>query len=102
MKEMAAATDSINRQAAIESICSACSIESDYHKCEGYAENSDWCDYIVALRKLPAAQSEYEPVKAEDFTKTISENTIYSFMDWLGEVFELMEEQGFVICKKRV
>jgi hypothetical protein len=48
----------------------------------------------------PSAQPEYEPVKAEDFAKTMSENTLYSFMAWHGEALKLMERQGFVICKK--
>jgi len=58
----------------------------------------------VDLKKIPSvtpsAQPEYEPVKAEDFAKTMSENTIYNFMAWHGEALELMERQGFVICKK--
>lgn len=52
------------------------------------------------LSELPPAEPEYEPVKAEDFAKTMSENTFYSFMAWHGEALELMERQGFVICKK--
>lgn len=51
-------------------------------------------------RRAPSAQPEYEPVKAEDFAKTMSENTRYNFMAWHGEALELMERQGFVICKK--
>lgn len=46
------------------------------------------------------AEPEYEPVTAEDFAKTMSENTLYSFMAWHGKALELMERQGFVICKK--
>lgn len=52
------------------------------------------------LKGLPSAEPEYEPVTAEDFAKTMSENTTYSFMSWHGEALELMKEQGFVICKK--
>lgn len=52
------------------------------------------------LSELPSAQQEYEPVTAEDFAKTMSENTVYSFLAWYGEALELMERQGFVICKK--
>lgn len=48
----------------------------------------------------PSAQPEYEPVTAKDFAKTMSENTLYGFMAWYGEALELMERQGFVICKK--
>lgn len=52
------------------------------------------------IEALPSAQPEYEPVKAEDFAKTMSENTLYSFLAGHGEALELMERQGFVICKK--
>ena len=52
------------------------------------------------LRKLPSAQSEYEPVTAEYFAKTMSENTLYSFMGWHGKALTLMKEYGFVICKR--
>ncbi len=52
------------------------------------------------VRDLPSAQPEYEPVKAEDFAKTMSENTLYGFMVWHGEAFTLIKEMGFVICKK--
>lgn len=44
----------IEREAAIEAICRNCGIEGDYHKCDGYSENSDWCDYMVSLRAVPA------------------------------------------------
>ena len=50
--------------------------------------------------QLPSAQPEYKPVTAKDFAKTMSENTIYSFVAWHGEALALMKEQGFVICKK--
>ena len=48
----------ISREAAIDAICKACSMEGDYHKCDGYPETSTWCDELVALRALPSAQSE--------------------------------------------
>ena len=51
-------SDYISRQAAIDAICKACSMEGDYHKCDGYPETSTWCDELVALRALPSAQSE--------------------------------------------
>ena len=51
-------SDLIERQAAIDAICKACSMEGDYHKCDGYPETSTWCDELVALRALPSAQSE--------------------------------------------
>jgi len=55
---------------------------------------------VEAFEQLPPAQEHYEPVTAEDFAKTMSENTLYSFMAWHGEALKLMKEQGFVICKK--
>lgn len=68
---------------------------------------------IVAVRKafealelfgnseqLPSVQPQYKPAKIEDFAKTMSEKTLYRFMAWYGEALELMEEWGFVICKK--
>ena len=79
--------DLISRKAAIDAL---------YHVDE-YNVRS-----IEAIRNLPSAQSEYEPVKAEDFTKTMSDNTLYSFMAWHGEALELMERHGFVICKKMI
>ena len=54
----------------------------------------------MAIEALPSAQPKYEPVKAEDFAKTMSENTIYSFIAWYGTVLELIEKRGFTICKK--
>lgn len=58
--------------------------------------------YPVAsnIHALPSAQPEYEPVKIEDFAKTMSENTIYSFLAWFSKASGLMERHGFVICKK--
>ena len=50
--------DPIERQDAIDAICKACSMEGDYHKCNGYPETSTWCDELVALRALPSAQQE--------------------------------------------
>ena len=57
---------------------------------------------ISDMKELPSAQQEYEPVTAEDFVKTMSENTLYGFMAWHGEAIALMKEQGFVICKKTI
>ena len=52
------------------------------------------------LSELPSAQPEYEPVTAEDFAKTMSENTFYGFDSWFNIASKLMKELGFVICKK--
>ena len=51
-------SDLISRQAAIEAICKACSIEGDYHECDGYPETSTCCEGKVALKALPSAQPE--------------------------------------------
>jgi len=52
------------------------------------------------IMRFPSAQPEYEPVTAEDFAKTMSENTIWEFAAWYGEALALMKGHGFVICKK--
>lgn len=64
--------------------------------------NADWKyeGLEIKINNLPPAEPEYKPVTAEDFAKTMSENTLYGFMAWHGEALELMERQGFVICKK--
>ena len=49
---------------------------------------------------LPSAQLQYKPVTAEDFAKTMSENSPYNFVAWHQEALTLMKKQGFVICKK--
>lgn len=61
-----------------------------------------WFGYFAGLvLEQPIIQPEYKAVKVEDFAKTMSENTIYSFMAWHSmALVELMEKQGFVICKK--
>lgn len=82
--------DCISRQAAIEIV--------DY-ECGGQLIGTAKI-ITTRLSDLPPAQPEYEPVTAEDFAKTMSENTIYSFMAWHQEALTLMKEQGFVICKK--
>lgn len=50
-------------------------------------------DAFDELVKKASAQQEYEPVKAEDFAKTMSENTIYrqAAIDALGEREELSD-----------
>lgn len=48
----------------------------------------------------PSVEPEYEPVEAEDFAKTMSENSLYNFVTWHQEALTLMKEHGFVICKK--
>lgn len=55
---------------------------------------------VTEIEQLPSAQPEYEPVTAEDFAKTMSENTLYGYMAWHGKAITLMNEMGFVICKK--
>ena len=71
-------------------------------------ENADGRAYVLIrlstvleiIKQMPPAQPEYEPVTAEDFAKTMSVTTAYSFMAWYGTALALMERQGFVICKK--
>ena len=86
----------ISRKAAIKIIKNYCENGCDI------AEDN-WCPSCQReqfIKLLEALQPEYEPVKAEDFARTMSENTHYSFMAWYGEALELMRSQGFVICKK--
>ena len=90
-------SDLISRQAAIDAIRCDITITGRQNAELVAATIGAFADRIKAL---PSAQSEYKPVKAEDFAKTMSENTVYSFMAWYGEALELMERQGFVICKK--
>lgn len=52
---MSKSDDTIIRQDAIDAICKSCSMEGDYHKCDGYPEESTWCEELVALRALPSA-----------------------------------------------
>lgn len=66
---------------------------------DDYEDTDKFC-LIDGLKNLPPAQQEYEPVTAEDFAKTMSENTVYQYMVWYGVFLTLMKEQWFVICKK--
>lgn len=84
--------DLISRQALLRQI----DIDSDGEP--GYY--GDTWKFIDTIKMMPSAQPEYEPVTAEDFAKTMSENTIYRYMAWYGEALALMKEQGFVICKR--
>lgn len=52
------------------------------------------------LEMIPSAQPEFKPVTAEEFAKTMSENSLYNFVTWHQEALTLMKEQGFIICKK--
>lgn len=47
------------------------------------------------LMRLPCIR-----IAVKMLNETMSGNTIYSFIAWHGEALELMERQGFVICKK--
>ena len=58
--------DPIERQDAIDAICKACSMEEDYHKCDGYPKTSTWCDNLVALRALPSAQPDVPDINDGD------------------------------------
>ena len=83
----------IDLDTAIDAVVKESQVDGAY----GYMDTKSIVDL---LNDQPSAQPEYEPVKAEDFAKTMSENTIHGFMAWHGEALELMERQGFVICKK--
>lgn len=88
--------DSISRRVAIDAVKE---LTKWYY--ETFHETRPTADAVIdKLMILPSAQPKYEPVKAEDFAKKMSENTLYGFMAWHGEALELMEKQGFVICKK--
>ena len=67
--------DTISRQAAIDAICNVCSIEGDFHKCDGYPEGSTWCEEITALRAMPSIDA-VEVVRCKD-CKYASPNGIY-------------------------
>ena len=79
--------DLISRQAVIDAICKACSMEGDYHKCDGYPETSTWCDELVALRALPSAQSEI--VRCEDCIEWDSDS------EWCNRHGGTMQENDF-------
>ena len=83
----------IDLDTAIDAVVKESQVDGAY----GYMDTKSIVDL---LNDQPSVQPEYEPVKAEDFAKTMSENTLYGFMAWYGKVIELMERQGFVICKK--
>jgi len=95
--------DLIDRQAAIDAVQQhRKGVLGSYEYDEGvafvYAAAHN--HIIEVIKRLPSAQQEYEPVTAEDFAKTMSENTLYSFMGWHGKALTLMKEYGFVICKR--
>lgn len=74
--------DLISRQAAIDAVCKACMLEREYHTCEGYREDSEWCEEITALRKLPSAQPEQR------------------WIDAIREVIKCSGSDGFIIVPK--
>ncbi len=88
-------SDLISRQSAIDELVRWRKIQ-DYNEGE---KNMMGC-VIGMLSALPSTQPEYEPVNAEDFAKTMSENSFYNFVTWHQEALTLMERHGFVICKK--
>ena len=88
--------DLISRQAAIDEVKRLNDVAWENWKETRISANT----MIDALKELPSAQQQYEPVTVKDFAKTMSENTLYGFMGWYGVALDLMEKQGFVICKK--
>lgn len=76
----------------------------DVYSC-GMRNGMRWClslfvDKEPLYEKCKSMQSKYEPVTAEDFARTMSLTSAYSYMVWYSEVLSLMERTGFVICKK--
>lgn len=65
-----------------------------------WEEAEEYQRIIDRFMAFASARQEYEPVTAEDFAKTMSENKLYQYMVWHGEALALMKKQGFVICKK--
>ena len=59
----------------------------------------DMFEDIIDDIKNEQFEIEYKPVTAEDFAKTMSENTILQYAVWYRMELALMKEQGFVICK---
>ena len=82
--------DTIYRQSAIETVSKA--LKGTFVEYQEIAEKM--------INKIPSAQQQYEPVTAEDFAKTMSENSLYNFVAWHQEALTLMKEQGVVTCKK--
>ena len=89
--------DLIYRQAAIRWVKTEC---NPYGKPTLDFESGK--KVIEHLEQMPPAQPEYKPVTAEDFARTMSENTLYGYLAWHGEALALMKGQGFVICKKTI
>ena len=94
-------SDLISRQAAIDALGEEPMVWSKY---DDYAlgERNQWQIDKLAIETVPSAQPDYEPVTAEDFAKTMSENSLYNFVAWHQEALTLMKEHGFVICKKTI
>lgn len=79
--------DLIRRRDAINAICKACSMEEDYHKCDGYPETSTWCDELVALRALTSAESDIIRCKdCKHVQKVRSEESAKNF----GQLYKCM------------
>ena len=89
--------DLISRREAIKVVRASC--HWDYHWASK-SPNDIMSDAVNALKGLPSAQPEYEPVTLEDFARTMSEITVWGFAAWQGWALALIKDQGFVICKK--
>lgn len=85
---------------AIDVICKACSMEEDYHKCDGYPETSTWCDELVALRALPSAQ----PEPCELCSNLEKGDTLYQYSDWDGGIgFDYIRDIRFCpMCGRKL
>ena len=89
--------DMIYRQAALDAIHCNITVTGRQNAELVAATMGAFADRIKAL---PSVQPQYKPVTAEEFSKMMSKNTVYDFMAWHHEAITLMNEMGFVICKK--
>ena len=88
----------INKQQVID-IIQSYKINTKRLKEVSVEDMIDMFEDIIDDIKNESSEPEYKLVTAEDFAKTMSENTLYQYMVWYGMELALMKEQGFVICK---
>ena len=92
--------DPIERRAAIDAICKACSIVGDYHKCDGYPETSTWCDELVALRALPSAEPDRYTIDCilynlyNQLSHRVGTEAMVERKDWIEQLYEEIFGKG--------
>ena len=93
-------SDLISRQAAIDAICSACGMVSDFHKCDWYSKDSKYqlCEEINSLRRLPSAQPEI--IRCKD-CKWKDENWRRVSVRWLPCMLIRPGDNWFCGCAER-